>query len=168
MKELTVNGYKLVVSSISPLAPKSIEMQYRKQHPEPQPPTYKVEAVGGVTEEFPHTRETVETTEEKEALLKYEENLNTWMAELSLLTMRMFLTQGVELHLTKKQVEKAKNSLKLLGMNLPTDEQELNLLILEMFVIQKTDDMEKISQAILAETGISQEVLETAEATFLT
>ena len=167
-KELTINGYKLVVSSIPPLAPKSIEMQYRKQNPEPKPPTYTVDAVGGITETFEHTKETIqdEDTDVKEAYLKWEEDHQVWSTELTSKIITLFMTQGIDLKLTKKQETALESQTKMLGLDVPEDESEREVFYLETFVVGSQKAMETLMKEVLAETGIDDEALAVASETF--
>lgn len=165
--ELNMNGYKLVVSAISPLAPKAIEVQYRKDNPEPKAPTYKVDTlIEGVIEEFEHTDETVETEEEKQALLKYREVLEDWQTGLTQRILKLFFAQGVTLVLEEEQRKKLAEQLEVLQINVPENNTERDVLYLEMFVISTGDDMKKIIETVLAETGIKEDALEAANALF--
>lgn len=164
--ELVINGYKLLVEPVSPLAPKAIEIQYRKKNPAPERPTYEVEAAGGVVETFEHTHESVETTEEKEALLAWQDANEEWQAGLTYKLLRLFLSQGIALKLTKKQKENIESQLVALELDTPENEKERDLFYLETFIINSTDAMQDVIEAVLAETGVKGEALDAANATF--
>jgi hypothetical protein len=166
--ELKVNGYSLVVEPVSPLAPKAIEIQYRKKYSEPECPTYSVEAAGGVTETFEFDGESIveATTEEKEAYIVYKEALEEWQTGLTLRLLRLFLSQGITLKLTKKQEEDFRVELELLEIDVPENKLERELFYLETFVLSTQDSMQEVIQAVMAETGIKEEAIEAAGATF--
>ena len=166
MKELKISGYKLVVSSISPLAPKAIEIQYKKTNLEPEQPTYTVKAVGDVVETFKHTAESVETPEEKAALLAWKEKHDEWMSGLTYKLLRLFLSQGVELKLTPKQQKSLEVETGLLELDVPENKTERDLFYIETFVLTDQDKMQTLIEEVLAETGISSEALEVAAETF--
>lgn len=166
MSELVINGYKLVFKQISPLAPKSIEMQYRKQNPEPKVPTYNVEAVAGIVEVFKHDATTVETDEEKADYLAWKEKHDEWSNGLTYKLLRLFLSQGVHLDLTKKQVKDLEVQSELLGIELPENDSERNLFFLETFVITSPSLVEKVIQGVLEETGIKETAIDAANALF--
>lgn len=166
MTELTVNGYKLVINPVSPLAPKSLEIQYKKLNPEPKVPTYKVEGVAGVEEEFPHTPETLSTTEEKEAYVAWKEKHEAWQGGLSYKLLRLFLSVGVTLKLTRTQEANLAAQLGALEMEVPQSDSERNLLYLETFIIDSAETMQKIVAEVLAKTGIKEQALESANALF--
>lgn len=164
--ELVVNGYKLLIHPVSPLAPKAVEMRFRKQNPEPKPPTYTFEAVAGIVETVNHTKETVETDEEKIALLAYETAHQEWMGALTYKLLRLFLSQGVKLAITKKQKSDLLVQAEILEIDIPENETELDLFLLETFIITSQDLVEKLIKAVLEETGIKEEALDAATAMF--
>jgi hypothetical protein len=166
MTTLKFDDYILEVHPISPLVQQSIEGQYIKKHPEPIRPTYQVEAVGGVIETFPHDETTVETAEEKEALLKWKTEHAQWQAGLIHKTVRMFLLRGVSLQLTPEQEADLNYELGLLDFDIPESKKERELLYLETFIVDTQQKLETIMQAVLAETGIKKEALEQAENLF--
>lgn len=166
MTELIVNGYKLDVHSVSPLAPKSIEVQYRKKYPEPQKPTYDIESAGNVVETIEYTWDACETDEEKETYLKWKQEHDEWQTGLTYRLMRLFLTQGVTLKLTKKQEENIKAQIELLELEVPETEIERETFYLETFVIDGAPAMEAIMKGVMGEVGVKEEALEAAEALF--
>lgn len=166
MTQLTFDEYVLEIKAISPLAPQALESNYKKQHPEPVRPTYQVEAVAGVVEIFPHTKDTVETSEEKEAFLKWEEEHTKWQTELMQRIIRMFLIKGVYLKLTPEQEEQLAFETELLGFDVPKNKLERELFYLETFVISTQQRLETVMKAVLSETGVNQEVLQQAEKLF--
>lgn len=165
-QELTVNGYKLVVNPISPLAPSSIEVQYKKQNPEPIVPKYQVEAVAGIIVEHDHTVETLETTEDKEAYFLWKTEHDAWTAKLTFKLLRLFLSQGVTLKLTKKQKENLEAQVEILELDVPENEVERDMFYLQTFIIDDPTSMETIIKAVLEETGIKEEAIEAANAMF--
>lgn len=165
-KEITMNGYKLVVSPISPLAPKAIEVQFKKKHPEPQAPTYTVDSVAGIVVEHEHTADSLETEEDKEKYLLWKEAHDEWQSQLTFKLLRLFLSQGVKLKLTKKQKEDIEAQIKIIELDVPENEIERDMFYLETFIINDPTSMEKIIKAVLEETGIKEEALEAANALF--
>lgn len=163
--ELVVNGYKLVVGSVSPLAPKAIELQYKKKNPEPIQPSYSVEGAGVVTE-FKHNSETVETKEEKEGLASWQIAHDEWTSGLTFKLLRLFLSQGIKLKLTAKQKRDIESQLYVLEIDIPETEVERDLFYLETFVIKDEESMQQVIEAVLGATGIDAEALATADATF--
>ncbi len=164
-KTLVVNGFKMVVGSVSPLAPKAIELQYKKKNPEPIQPSYSVEGAGVVTN-FKHTPETVETKEEKEELASWQEEHDTWTSGLTFKLLRLFLSQGITLKLTAKQKRDIEGQLYVLEIDIPETEIERDLFYLETFVIKDEASMQQVIEAVLGATGIDAEALATADATF--
>lgn len=165
-RTLEINGYKLEIGAISPLAPKALENRYRKQNPEPKRPSYEVDAAGGITETFFHTLESVSTDEERKALADYEEKFSEWSAGLTFKLLRLFLSLGVKLKLTPKQEKELEAQMGALEIDVPETEVEKNLFYLETFVLSNPSSMEKVIQAVLDATGINSAAVEAAEATF--
>ncbi|PID86966.1 MAG: hypothetical protein CSB13_01740 [Chloroflexi bacterium] len=167
-KELTINGYKLEVTAIAPLAPKALELGYKRRHPEPKPPTYTVEAVAGVTETFPHTSETIqgESQEVRAAFLRWKEAHDAWTAELTQKTLRLFISEGIKAKLTKAQEKNLNARAKVLGEEVPEGEAERNVFYLEMFIVDSPATMETLMKEVLSETGIDDEALAVASETF--
>jgi len=166
MNELKIGEYTLYIKSVSPLAPKAVELQYKRKFPEPQAPTYEFEAAGGITEVLTHTLDTIETTEEKEAYLAWQEAHDAWMSGLTYKIMRLFLSQGVELKLTKAQLENFKVLADMLELEIPTSTTEATLFYLETFIIDSPDKVKTVIDAVLEATGIKEESLEAANALF--
>lgn len=165
-KTIEINGYKLEVGSISPLAPKALENRYRKFNPEPERPFYTVEAVGGIEEKFFHSRETVTTDEEIKALEEYEQAFTEWNAGLTFKLLRLFLSLGVEPKLTKGQEKDFEEKLETLEIELPESKSERNLFYLETFILSDQEAMEKVIQTVLDVTGINSDAIKAAEDTF--
>ena len=129
-------------------------------------PTYTVDAVGGVVETFKHTHETVQTTEEKETLLAWQEAQDEWQTGLTYKLLRLFLAQGITLKLTKKQKANIEGQLLVLELDVPENEVEREMFYLETFVINSQSAMQTIIEAVLSETGIKEEAIAAANATF--
>jgi hypothetical protein len=166
MTSLTIDGYKMEVKAVSPLAPKAIELQYKQKNPEPKPPTYTIEAVAGVTETFNHTLETVTTPEEKEAFALYQDAHTAWTAELSFKLLKLFLSEGVTLKLTKKQADDFNSRARAIGIDVPENKYARNLFYLETFIITDETKIQKVTDAVMAETGIKREAIAAAEELF--
>ena len=166
--KLEINGYEIEVGPVSPLAPKAIEIQYRRKYPEPEPVTYEVESVGGLTETFEYDMESIEeaTDEERKAFAAYVEALEEWQTGLTLKLLRLFLTQGVKLQLTDEQAQNFAAQIRVLELDVPENELERNLFFLETFILNTQDDMQRVIQAVMAETGIKEDAIEAANATF--
>lgn len=164
--ELTVNGYKLVIGAISPLAPKSLELMYKKKHPEPEKPYYEVEGALGIVEKIPHTVDTLETDAEKKAWAEWEQKHNEWMGGLTYQLLRLFLSQGVTIKLSDEERQSLHKKASMFIEDMPTDDSDLDLLYLETFIINRPEFIEKVISAVLEETGIKEESLEAANALF--
>jgi len=164
--ELLINEYKLIIQPVSPLAPKAVEMQYKKANPEPLQPTYTVEAVAGIVETFKHDKTTISTAEELIAFETWEIKHNEWMSGLTYKLLRLFLSQGVKLALTKEQETDLLGQTAMLEIDLPTNKSERDLFLLETYILSSPALMEKVIQAVLEETGIKEASIEAANALF--
>lgn len=166
MKLIKLGDYNLEVKPISPLLQQSIETKYRKENPEPKVPTYVVEAAGGIVETFEHNETTIDTPEEKLAYKTWKEAHDNWSAGLVQRIVRMFLLRGINLKLTKEQVEELEIETDLLGFTVPNNERERNLFWLETFIVDSQEKLETVMQEVLGQTGVKQEALAEAENLF--
>lgn len=166
MKEIVVNNYKLEILPVSPLAPKAIEIQFKKKNPEPEQPTYEVEAAGGVVEKFLLTPETASTTEERQAYLEWKDAHEAWQAQLTYKLMRFYLSQGVKLKLTAKQRDNLEKQATALELGVPDNSDERDFFFLETFIISSAEVMGSVIKEIFGTLGIKEEAIEAANALF--
>lgn len=163
---LTIDGYKLEIGPVSPMGPKAVELQYKRQFPEPKRPTYTIEGVAGSEEVLEHDSTTVSTEEEKLALLEWEREHSEWMAQISFRLLKLFLSEGVTLKLTKKQNLDLIRRSEAIGISVPDDKYQRDLFFLETFIVIDEARIQQVTDAVMAETGIKPEAIAAAEELF--
>jgi len=151
--------------------------------PEPEPPTYTITGVGGATEERPHTADSIAdpktTDEERLAWAFYLEQIEEWEAHTAELDQQRGELRGRFMALRGVKVRGLPDDLGawadeqhlLYGFEIADDglphDKALLLAFIDQEIIRTPTDGAKVTAGILRASGLDQEALDAAEASFL-
>src|SRR4030067_3304572 len=85
-------GVKVILKSIPPLLITSLNDKFVV----PKPPQYSITTVAGDVEVYDHDETTLQTPEEKKAWAEYQKKLSDIETEITSLTIKMCLVEGME------------------------------------------------------------------------
>lgn len=138
----------------------TLNAQYR----EPEPPTYEVETATGAREKHAHDATTLETEADKAAWEDYQQKRAAAENLLSEALVKMALLRGIKFEMPQDGAWVKEQQMMML--QIPTDplERKLHYLTTEAFVT--AEDYERLMAGVMAESGMPEEVLQQAEATF--
>lgn len=162
----TIRGHKIKLMGLPPFLVPDIynSIQF------PTPPTYEVEVAGGGKEIFPHevtdTVNTLRTEEDKVAWNKYLEEKAAADRKLSEKLNNAILLEGVQTTDPPEMFEAWKRRQKLIGMELPEDEDQLLLLYKRDAIIGSIEEIEVIFKTVMELTGISTDEVRSTENSF--
>lgn len=134
------------------------------QHKLPEPPIYEVKTATGVTEKHTHDETTLETDADKAAWAEYQKNLQEATARLNLALMRLVMLRGVKVQMPKDDTWIAEQQ--FIGLTVPDNPRERKLYWLETEALASQDDYAQMLAGVMAASGLSEEVVQQAEATF--
>jgi hypothetical protein len=151
--------------------------------PEPEAPTYTITGAGGAEEQRTHTQESIDdpktTDEERIAWAFYLEQLEEWEAHTAELDTkrgelrgRFMALRGVKVRGLPDDLQAWANEQQLLygfevdDQGLPHD-KALLLAFIDQEIIRTPTDGAKVTAGILRASGLDQEALDAAEASFL-
>ena len=118
IKYTTGAGIEIEIKAISP----DYMAELDKQVPMPEPPTYERTLLGGETEVIAHTKDSVETEEEKLAWAEYEMKLAIARSELFMKKARAIVKKCVDVEMPKDEawiIAQQED-----GINVPEDPSE--------------------------------------------
>ncbi len=137
------------------------------RHPMPEPPTYTVDTITGVQEVHPYDEATVAalgTEEATAAWAEYQQKLKAATSAYNQALMRLVMLRGIkfELPATDEWIQEQK----WIGLAVPDDPRERKLHWLETEALATLEDYTELLNGVMEASGIPQEVLDQAEATF--
>lgn len=134
----------------------------------PSKPTYTITLPGGATETHEYDTESIKTAP-PEDVTAWEQYLTDLDAAGKLRVARMFtaiLMEGVEVDPSPEALVRWKKRQSMIGIEVSDDEEEAMEQYKETAVIGTNDDMQYIFKRVMELTGVTQEVLDQASATF--
>lgn len=134
------------------------------QHKLPEPPTYEVKTATGVIEHHTHDETTLETDADKAAWAEYQKNLQEATARLNLGLMRLVMLRGVKVEMPEGEAWIAEQQ--FIGLTVPDDPLERKMYWLETEALASANDYAQMLAGVMAASGLSEEVVAQAEATF--
>lgn len=137
------------------------------QYPMPAPPTYTVETITGVKEVHPYDEATVAalgTEEAKAAWAEYQQKLQAATAAYNQALMRLVMLRGIKFELPAgdEWVEEQR----FIGLAVPDNPRERKLHWLETEALATLEDYAALINGVMEASGIPQEAIDQAEATF--
>jgi hypothetical protein len=172
---VTEKGVAIFIEEVSPIL--FANAMIAKRAEEPQPPTYEVESLGGVTTSLPHTHETLETEEDKRAYQAYLMAHSDWEMSLMMTLMRVFIEEGVTGENNPDILAKAKQSVRKFakyGIKIASDENgnpyEDDLLFeyIASFVLVTKNDINGFLDFAMKKSNVDLGRLQESEAMFRT
>ena len=132
---------------------------------QPKKPTYEVITASGDVEIHEHDPKSLSTPEELAAWQEYIADLRKVEQELSERLLNCILIEGVSIPEDVDMVRWIKRQ-KLMGLEVPDDEEERLLMYKRSLVIRSSEDLPKLINAVMSLTGINQEEIEKAKSSF--
>ncbi len=157
---VTKDGNRIPLRRVAPILMEKI----RKSVTLPSPPTYEVETAGGDIETHIHDETTLETDEDRAAWAAYQiahAKANEAMIEKILRLLFAKATGDVLPPSDDWAKEQA-----YLGVDVPGDPLERKIHYIQTELLTHTSDIMAFMTAAMALTGVDEEVVESAEATF--
>lgn len=134
------------------------------QHKLPDPPTYEVKTATGIVEHHTHDETTLESGADKAAWAEYQRDLKDKTAALNLALMRLVMLRGVKVQLPADDTWIAEQ--RFIGLTVPDDPLERKMHWLETEALASANDYAQMLAGVMAASGLSEEVVQQAEATF--
>lgn len=144
------------------------KLQAARAEAMPKPPTYKVEVIGGRTEEHEHDEKTIaepDTPEaDKQAWAQYKEKLAELDDDYNSKLARLVLTRGIRYEPHQNGDWVAEHE--WLGLHVPDDPRERALHYIETEVIGGQADIQEIILGVWRASGVPEELISQIEAAF--
>ena len=157
---ITSRGIELAFKPI----PQMLIDRVQRTHKLPDPPTYEVKSVTGVTETHYHDETTLETDDDRAAWAAYIAARDAELVEANRAFMRLVFLRGVECAMPGDDTWEREQA--LMGIDVPIDAIEKRLHYLETEVVATVQDADVIVRGVLEASGVPQEALAQAEDTF--
>lgn len=157
---VTKDGNRIPLRRVAPILMEKI----RKSVTLPSPPTYEVEIAGGDIETHVHDETTLETDEDRAAWAAYQKDFasaNNRMIEKILRLLFAKATGDVLPPSDDWAKEQA-----YLGVDVPGEPLERKIHYIQTELLTHTSDIMAFMTAAMALTGVDEEVVQAAEATF--
>ena len=156
-------GIKVILTAMPPMLLQRIagSVEY------PKVPTYDISTVTGEVETYKHTADTLKTDEDKKTWAKYRGEVDEVENELTNRLLKAILSEATTLvdgdpDGFKKWITRNK----VLGLFLPEDPTELEMVYKEDQVIRNKEDAEVVLREVMNLTGITEEVLQNVRNSF--
>lgn len=156
----TSRGFEITFKPI----PQMLIDRVRTLHKQPEPPFYEVKTVSGAVEKHAHDETTLETDADRAAWAEYQKQIADTNEKTNRAFMRLVFLRGVEIEMPQDDTWAREQ--KLLGIEIPDDPLERKLHWIETEVVATIADAEHITRGALEASGIPQEALAQADATF--
>lgn len=131
----------------------------------PKKPTYTIVTVSGDVEVHDHDATTLTTDEDKIAWETYLKDFKASESELSNRMLNCILIEGIDIP-DETDFTRWEKRQKLIGMPVSEDLDEKILAYKKSTVIRSQSDIEKLMNMVMGLTGVSQEDIEEAKASF--
>lgn len=159
-KYTTTRGIEIEVLSI----PMMLVDKINSAHPDPEPPTYEVAALGGVVERHPLTEQSAETPEEKALLADWLKRKAEAKDARNRGFMRLVMLRGVKFDMPQDGAWVEEHE--FLGVTVPEGAVERRLHYIETEVFGSVADYREITRLVMEESGVSEAAIEQASALF--
>ena len=159
-KYVTTRGIEIEALTI----PMMLDDKINSAHPDPEPPTYEVAALGGVVEHHPLTEQSAETPEEKALLADWQKRKAEARDARNRGFMRLVMLRGIRFDMPQDDTWIEEH--KLLGVTVPEGAVERRLHYIETEVFGSVADYQEITRLVMEESGVSEEAVKQASALF--
>lgn len=164
----TALGTTVKIRPIPPYLVAEVELAQRKKaeelYPAPPKPTYEVTDAGGGVQTFEHDEKSVSTDEERAALAAWQAATQAQANYAAGKVSEFMFNRGLVVDMPPDD-SWAKEQ-EAWGVVVPTDPKERRDHYIKTEVLAGKDDIGEILVAIMAATGVAQEAVDTARATF--
>ncbi len=157
---VTKDGNRIPLRRVAPLLMEKVRQSVKL----PTPPTYEVETVGGDIEIHVHDETTLETDEDRAAWAAYQTAQAQANGDLMEKILRLLFAKA-----TGDVVPAGDEWIKeqqYLGVDVPDDPLGRKIHYIQTELLTHTGDIMAFMSAAVALTGVDEEVVESAEATF--
>jgi hypothetical protein len=157
----TSHGYKLHIHSI----PQMLIDKVRNSVQMPDPPTYDATLASGEVIKLPHDLTTLETDDEKYLWQQYEASVKEAQKLSSKRMTDTLILKGIE-KIDLPEDNTWREDQEYLGIVIPTNERELYVHYVSTEILYTAEDFYNLSEMIMRSTGVSEEKLAEAQASF--
>lgn len=159
----TASGRTVKLRGVSPVLIEKVRVGYGKKNPPPQRPMYEAQKAGGDVELLPHDENTVETPEEKKALLDYEAAKAKYDKAINDRIMGLIAARGVVI--PQEEIDDPEWWVwqEQMGVEMPdkSDPVAVRRHYLETELIGSPNDLAEILAQVMLISGVDQEVADT-------
>lgn len=141
------------------------------QHRMPEPPTYEVKAATGAVELYPHDETTLEEKDNPEATAKnlkawadYQAQLKAATEAFNLALIRLVMLRGIRVEMPEPNGWVKEQE--YIGITVPDDPLERKIHWLETEALANEADYMAVVSGVMEASGVPEEVVSQAEATF--
>lgn len=158
----TTSGHKVKIIGVPPFLMDKVSQQTQY----PSVPTYTVTTASGVEETHPHDETTLSTDAEKATWSEYVLALETAKLQENEILMNTMFLKGIEVDLDGPDFQDWVAEQRFLGIALPTEKPALKVDYIKSEILGSVEDITKIMSLIMSQSGVSQEVVDQATASF--
>lgn len=130
----------------------------------PSVPQYETEIVGGGKQYQDYNETMIETDDERKIWDEYQTKLKAAQRELQEKQLKLFFGKGIKIDETDEQEWLDEQS--YFGIEVPTNPIGRRVHYVETHVVRNVDDMQRLIEEIMRETGLRPEVLQQARKMF--
>lgn len=158
----TSMGYKIEINPIPPfLMDKATQgVVY------PEKPMYEVETAGGEIEYHPHDETTLANDADRAIWDAYQSALTAAQEQENEGMMRIMLLKGIGVEMQGEAFEDWLEEQEFLGIEVPKGKSARKVHYIESEILGNNDDIAEIMTRIVAASGVSQEVVDSAKESF--
>lgn len=158
----TSTGFKLSLKPVSPFLIQKVQASGEY----PKPPTYEVTTAAGSKEVHEHDAESIKTASdaEKAAWVAYTVKSRAVQSEVNDRLVRLILLRGIESEVPDYGWDREQEE--VFGIKVPKDPNDRKVHYLLTEAIGTADDIANLITEVIALSGVSQEAIETARASF--
>lgn len=158
----TSKGIKVTLYGMPPLLPNQIQNSVKR----PEIPTYTVQTAGGGVEVWEHSKDTISTDEERAEWEAYETGIEKADNLVTERLLRAILLECVEVDEFAERFDVWKAKQKMIGIDLPEDEEEQILLFKEVEIFRSADAITYVMEKVMQLTGVSREEIDDVKSSF--
>lgn len=168
MKTYTTQlGQEIEIQPVPPMLVAKVQQATNRKAEELYPatrPTYEVVDAGGGVLTFEHDKDSVATDEERAALAEYEAQMQKRTTFINEQMLKFFLMRGLKVELPQDNAWAEAQA--LFGVEVPEGGIERLLHYIQTEIIASADDLQGLTEAIMRASGVSNEALNAARASF--
>lgn len=157
---VTSTGVELLIHGVPQLLLEKVRSSVKM----PDPPTYTAKTVAGDEETHFHDETTLESDEDRKAWSAYLADKASKDAELRERMVRVILMRGTDV--TLPEDESWKDLQRFIGVEVPDDPLELKYHYIQTEAVGGAQDLALIMEKVMEKTGIPEEALAEAKASF--